>query len=67
MRKKPTITVGEYMDMISSLSEIGKKEANEAYELEMEFNDMTFRLDIKDLDKFMLKMQTISKVLEGGS
>lgn len=38
----------------------------DTYELEFEVDGVgTFRMDIKDLDKFMVKMQTIGEALGG--
>mgnify|MGYP001125180553 CR=1 FL=1 len=53
-----------YMELMKELEAIsGKKET---YELELEMEGgWTFRLDIKDLDRLMIKLQTIGTALEG--
>jgi hypothetical protein len=52
-----------YMELMNAMKVSGEKDA---YELEMEIEGgFTFRLDIKDLDRLMIKLQTIGTALEG--
>jgi hypothetical protein len=55
-----------YTELMKELGNIsGQKDA---YELEFEIDGLgTFRLDIKDLDKLMIKLQTVGKALEGAN
>jgi hypothetical protein len=38
----------------------------DTYEMEIELEGMTLRCDIKDLDRLMIKLQSIGTALEGG-
>lgn len=55
-------------NQIQQLLEEAKKISGQkdTYELELELEGgMTFRLDIKDLDKLMIKLQTLGNTLGG--
>lgn len=54
----------QLMEAIDDAKKVTEKK--DTYELEIEMDGFgIFRLDIKDLDKFMIKIQAIGKALGG--
>lgn len=55
-----------FKKLMEEAQSVTKKDEGEAYEMEIELDGgMTFRCDIKDLDKLMIKLQTIGNALGG--
>lgn len=44
----------------------GSKAKKDVYDIKIEAGDMTFHVDIKDLEKLFIKLNTIGTILEGG-
>lgn len=60
------MNIFQYMQAVEEARKVsGEKDT---YEMELEIDGLgTFRCDIKDLDKLILKLHTIGKALEGAN